>query len=119
MEANLIVIEDDPAPLGSEYSPIVIYVEEDRSYSKTKRLSSDRDIEIISESLSERSLDIAGRSTPIPVPTHLSACKELEEPQASGQSSANHKHLDGQKLEIAGIVSRSSTAIVTTMERAR
>jgi hypothetical protein len=50
-EANPIVIEDDPAPLGSESNPIVIYVEEYRSYSETKRLSSNRDTEIILESL--------------------------------------------------------------------
>jgi hypothetical protein len=50
-EANPIVIKDDPTPLGSESNPIVIYVEEYRSYSKTERLSSDRDTEIILESL--------------------------------------------------------------------
>ncbi|KAJ5301617.1 hypothetical protein N7508_006480 [Penicillium antarcticum] len=101
-EANPILIEDDPAPLGSESNPIVFHVEEDRSYSETKRLGSDGDTEIISESLWERFVGIAGRSTPIPVPTQLSACKDPEEPQASGQSSANHLHLDGQNLEMAG-----------------
>ncbi|KAJ5990343.1 hypothetical protein N7522_010550 [Penicillium canescens] len=100
-EANPIVIEDDPAPLGSESNPIVIHVDEHRSYSETEQLSSDGDTETISESSWERHVDIAGRSTPIPVPTQFSACKDPEEPQASGQSSVNHLHLDGQNLEMA------------------
>jgi hypothetical protein len=50
-EANPIIIEDNPTPLGSESNPIIIHIEEYCSYSKTKRLSSNRDTEIISESL--------------------------------------------------------------------
>ncbi|KAI3123917.1 hypothetical protein CBS147326_8489 [Penicillium roqueforti] len=111
-KANTIVIEDDPAPLGSQSNPVVIHVEEELSYFKTEQLNSDDDTEIIAESWWERFLDescdtssvgsIAGRSTSISASTHLPACKTLKDPEASRQSFANRLSLDEQALEIAG-----------------
>ena len=118
-EANPIVIEDDPGPLGSEFNPVAIHVEEDHSYSETEQLSYDGDTGIIAESWWDQFIGIAGRSTPIPVPTQLTACKDPEEPHSSGQSSANHSTWTAKPWKQPGAIPMSSITLVTRVERAK